>query len=208
MDLDLDAQQSPAPKAPFSKRIIHLQVFSACALITSGKFSLLSLPLANLNTMQLCKVALVSLTLMLVAWAQPAATKMIAAARRHLGDRYSAAYFSGGTPPKGQSACVDIVVSACRARGFDLRSLVPLDIDTIEASVKKTGRCLIVHEATRTSGFGAELSALVQERCFYALEAPVQRVTGFDTPYPHSLEWAYFPGPVRIAAALNKILKD
>lgn len=77
--------------------------------------------------MQLCKVAFVSLTLMLVAWAQPAATKMIAAARRHLGDRYSAAYFSGGTPPKGQSACVDIVVSACRARGFDLRSLVQQD---------------------------------------------------------------------------------
>ena len=90
----------------------------------------------------------------------------------------------------------------------DLRSLVPLDIDTIEASVKKTGRCLIVHEATRTSGFGAELSAQVQERCFYHLEAPIARVTGFDTPYPHSLEWAYFPGPVRIREAINKIMKD
>lgn len=90
----------------------------------------------------------------------------------------------------------------------DLRSLVPLDIDTIEASVRKTGRCLIVHEATRTSGFGAELSALVQERCFYHLEAPIERVTGFDTPYPHSLEWAYFPGPVRIREAINKIMKD
>jgi 2-oxoisovalerate dehydrogenase E1 component beta subunit len=91
---------------------------------------------------------------------------------------------------------------------IDLRTLVPLDIATIEASVKKTGRCMIVHEATRTSGFGAELSALVQERCFYHLEAPVERVTGFDTPYPHSLEWAYFPGPVRIGEALKKILKD
>ncbi|MEL6878631.1 MAG: transketolase C-terminal domain-containing protein, partial [Pseudomonadota bacterium] len=69
-------------------------------------------------------------------------------------------------------------------------------------------RCLIVHEATRTSGFGAELSALVSERCFYHLEAPVERVTGFDTPYPHSLEWAYFPGPVRIGEAIDKILKD
>jgi 2-oxoisovalerate dehydrogenase E1 component beta subunit len=86
--------------------------------------------------------------------------------------------------------------------------LVPLDIEMIEASVKKTGRCLIVHEATRTGGFGAELSALVQERCFYHLEAPVMRATGFDTPYPHSLEWAYFPGPVRIATALHAILKD
>ncbi len=90
----------------------------------------------------------------------------------------------------------------------DLRTLVPLDIRAIEASVKKTGRCMIVHEATRTSGFGAELSALVQERCFYHLEAPIERVTGFDTPYPHSLEWAYFPGPVRIGEALKKLLKD
>ncbi len=91
---------------------------------------------------------------------------------------------------------------------LDLRTLVPLDIDAIEASVKKTGRCMIVHEATRTSGFGAELSALVQERCFHHLEAPIERVTGFDTPYPHSLEWAYFPGPVRIGQALKKIMQD
>ena len=91
---------------------------------------------------------------------------------------------------------------------IDLRTLVPVDIETIKASVEKTGRCLIVHEATRTSGFGAELSALVQEHCFYHLEAPVERVTGFDTPYPHSLEWAYFPGPVRIGQALKKIMKD
>ncbi len=91
---------------------------------------------------------------------------------------------------------------------IDLRTLVPLDVPAIEASVQKTGRCLIVHEATRTSGFGAELAATVQERCFYHLEAPVARVTGFDTPYPHSLEWAYFPGPVRIATALDALLKD
>ncbi|WP_294318577.1 alpha-ketoacid dehydrogenase subunit beta, partial [uncultured Sphingomonas sp.] len=90
---------------------------------------------------------------------------------------------------------------------LDLRTLVPLDIEAIEASVKKTGRCMIVHEATRTGGFGAELSALVQERCFHHLEAPIERVTGFDTPYPHSLEWAYFPGPVRIGQALKKIMQ-
>lgn len=91
---------------------------------------------------------------------------------------------------------------------IDLRTLLPLDIETIEESVKKTGRCLIVHEATRTSGFGAELAALVAERCFYHLEAPIERVTGFDTPYPHSLEWAYFPGPVRLTTAIEKIMKD
>ncbi len=94
------------------------------------------------------------------------------------------------------------------AEVIDLRTLLPLDIETIETSVNKTGRCVVVHEATRTSGFGAELAALVQERCFYRLEAPVQRVTGFDTPYPHSLEWAYFPGPVRIGTALDQVLKD
>jgi len=90
---------------------------------------------------------------------------------------------------------------------IDLRTLVPLDIATVEKSVEKTGKCMIVHEATRTSGFGAELSALVQECCFYHLEAPIERVTGFDTPYPHSLEWAYFPGPVRIGEAVDRLVK-
>jgi 2-oxoisovalerate dehydrogenase E1 component beta subunit len=94
------------------------------------------------------------------------------------------------------------------AEVIDLRTLVPLDIDTIAASVEKTGRCVIVHEATRTSGFGAELSAQVQERCFHHLEAPIERVTGWDTPYPHSLEWAYFPGPVRLGQALKRVMKD
>ncbi|HMO69631.1 MAG TPA: alpha-ketoacid dehydrogenase subunit beta [Novosphingobium sp.] len=91
---------------------------------------------------------------------------------------------------------------------IDLRTLVPIDIATIEASVAKTGRCMVIHEATRTSGFGAELVAVVQERCFYHLEAPVERVTGFDTPYPHSLEWAYFPGPVRIGEAVDRLMRD
>jgi 2-oxoisovalerate dehydrogenase E1 component beta subunit len=94
------------------------------------------------------------------------------------------------------------------AEVIDLRTLVPLDIETIMASVEKTGRCMIVHEATRTSGFGAELSAQVQERCFHLLEAPIERVTGWDTPYPHSLEWAYFPGPVRLGEALKRVMKD
>ena len=73
---------------------------------------------------------------------------------------------------------------------------------------QKPGRCVSVHEATRTGGFGAELSALVQERCFYHLEGPVLRVTGWDTPYPHSLEWAYFPGHVRVGLAFKKALED
>lgn len=90
---------------------------------------------------------------------------------------------------------------------LDLRSLLPLDMNAIEASVKKTGRCVILHEATRTSGFGAELSARVQEACFYSLEAPIQRVTGWDTPYPHAQEWAYFPGPKRVTRAVEAVMK-
>ena len=90
---------------------------------------------------------------------------------------------------------------------IDLRTLIPLDIDTILASVKKTGRCVIVHEATRTSGFGAELSAQVQEGCFYSLQAPIVRVTGWDTPYPHALERDYFPGPDRVLKAIRQVLE-
>ncbi|HEY2178221.1 MAG TPA: alpha-ketoacid dehydrogenase subunit beta [Caulobacteraceae bacterium] len=93
------------------------------------------------------------------------------------------------------------------AEVIDLRTLVPLDLDTIIASVGKTGRCLVLHEATLTSGFGAELAAVVQEHCFYQLEAPVMRVAGWDTPYPHAQEWAYFPGPARVGAALREIME-
>jgi 2-oxoisovalerate dehydrogenase E1 component beta subunit len=90
---------------------------------------------------------------------------------------------------------------------IDLRTLVPLDTNAIKRSVAKTGRCVILHEATRTSGFGAELSAQVQERCFHHLEAPIQRVTGWDTPYPHAQEWDYFPGPARVGRALLEAME-
>jgi 2-oxoisovalerate dehydrogenase E1 component beta subunit len=90
---------------------------------------------------------------------------------------------------------------------LDLRTLLPLDLEAIVASVKKTGRCVIAHEATLTSGFGAELAALVQEHCFYHLEAPIARVTGWDTPYPHAQEWDYFPGPARVGRALVETME-
>ena len=90
---------------------------------------------------------------------------------------------------------------------IDLRTLLPYDLETIVASVKKTGRCVVVHEATLTSGYGAELSAIVQENCFYNLEAPVMRVTGWDTPYPHAQEWDYFPAPARIGRALKAVME-
>ncbi len=90
---------------------------------------------------------------------------------------------------------------------IDLRTLVPLDVDAIVDSVRKTGRCLIVHEATQTSGFGAELSATVHERCLFHLEAPTIRVCGWDTPYPHAHEWSYFPGPERVGRAMQEVMK-
>jgi 2-oxoisovalerate dehydrogenase E1 component beta subunit len=90
---------------------------------------------------------------------------------------------------------------------IDLRTLIPLDMETIRASVSKTGRCVIVHEATLTSGFGAELAALVQEACFFQLEAPIARVAGWDTPYPHAQEWDYFPGPARVGRALVETME-
>ncbi len=97
--------------------------------------------------------------------------------------------------------------SGVDAELIDLRSIVPLDIDTIIASVKKTGRCVILHEASRFGGFGGELSALIQERCFFHLKSPIDRVAGWDTPYPHAFEWDYFPGPARLAAALHRCME-
>jgi 2-oxoisovalerate dehydrogenase E1 component beta subunit len=107
---------------------------------------------------------------------------------------------------------VHVALAAAResnidAEVVDLRSLAPLDQETIIASVNKTGRCLIVHEATYTSGFGAELAAIVQQECFYNLEAPIDRVCGWDTPYPHVFEWQYFPGPDRVSAAMKKMME-
>ena len=87
---------------------------------------------------------------------------------------------------------------------LDLRTLLPLDITRLEASVKKTGRLVVVHEAPRTCGFGAELVSLIAERVFYHLEAPPERVTGFDTPFPYTLEDEYLPRAPRILAALRR----
>jgi pyruvate dehydrogenase E1 component beta subunit len=90
---------------------------------------------------------------------------------------------------------------------LDLRTLMPFDIDGIIASVQKTGRCVIVHEAPRTCGFGAELIASIQERAMAHLEAPIVRVTGFDTPFPYSLEHEYMPNPDRVLNAIRQTLE-
>jgi pyruvate dehydrogenase E1 component beta subunit len=88
------------------------------------------------------------------------------------------------------------------AEVIDLRTLWPVDIETIVTSVKKTGRLVVVHEAPRTCGLGAELVTLVCEKAFYHLEAPPVRVTGFDTPFPYTLELEYLPLSHRIVPAI------
>ncbi|MDP1653736.1 MAG: alpha-ketoacid dehydrogenase subunit beta [Rhodocyclaceae bacterium] len=105
-------------------------------------------------------------------------------------------------------ALAGVAEAGVDAEVIDLRTLLPLDIDCIVESVKKTGRCVIVHEATRTGGYGAELSAQVQENCFMHLEAQIVRVAGWDTPYPHAFEWEYFPGPDRVKRAIRKVMEN
>jgi 2-oxoisovalerate dehydrogenase E1 component beta subunit len=107
---------------------------------------------------------------------------------------------------------VHVCVSAARAAGIDaeiidVRTMVPLDIDTLATSVSRTGRCVIVHEATRFGGYGGELSATIQEECFWHLQAPILRVCGWDTPYPHAFEWEYFPGQARVIRALKAVME-
>jgi 2-oxoisovalerate dehydrogenase E1 component beta subunit len=109
-------------------------------------------------------------------------------------------------------AMVHVAEQAIRDSGvscdlIDLQSLVPWDRDAVVKSVEKTGRCVVVHEAPKTSGFGAEMVASVQERCFYSLESRIERVTGWDTPFPHSTEWDYMPSPSRIADAIKRTME-
>jgi len=107
---------------------------------------------------------------------------------------------------------VHVCEAAARGLGLDaeiidVRTMVPLDVETLVNSVQKTGRCVIAHEATRFGGYGGELSATIQEECFWHLEAPIARVAGWDTPYPHAFEWEYFPGQARVAAALKTVME-
>jgi pyruvate dehydrogenase E1 component beta subunit len=92
------------------------------------------------------------------------------------------------------------------AEVIDLRSLLPLDRETVLESVKKTGRVVVVHEAPRNCGFGAELVALITEKVFLHLQAPPLRVTGFDTPFPYTLEHEYLPDVGRIRDAVKQVM--
>jgi pyruvate dehydrogenase E1 component beta subunit len=109
-------------------------------------------------------------------------------------------------------AMVPVAVdAAARAEGegieveiVDLRTLWPLDIEAVVRSVEKTGRAIVLHEAPRTCGFGAELAALIQEKAFLRLKSPIVRVTGFDTPFPYALEKTYMPDAKALLSAIRK----
>ncbi len=107
--------------------------------------------------------------------------------------------------------CLDAATAAAEEgrslEVIDLRSLSPLDMPVLHGSVRKTGRCIVVHEAQRTLGIGAEIAARVTEECFYSLEAPVLRVTGYDTPYPPArVEEEYLPDLDRVLDGVDRAL--
>jgi len=114
----------------------------------------------------------------------------------------------GAMVPVATEAATALEQEGIQAEVIDLRSLVPLDEEAVLASVTRTGRAVVVHEAARFCGFGAEVAALLAEKAFYSLKAPIARVTGFDTPFPYALEHVYLPGPDRIVAAARAAVRS
>ncbi|MFF6877101.1 alpha-ketoacid dehydrogenase subunit beta [Streptomyces sp. NPDC012474] len=115
----------------------------------------------------------------------------------------------GPAVPVGLEAAAEAARTGIDVEVVDLRTLVPFDDETVTASVRRTGRCLVVQEAQGYAGMGAEIAARVQERCFHSLAAPVLRVAGFDIPYPPpKLEHAYLPGVDRVLNAVHRLQFD
>ena len=113
----------------------------------------------------------------------------------------------GAMVPVALEAAKEAATREWSVEVVNLRTLVPLDADTVLESVRKTGRVVILHEAPRTCGFGAELAALVAEQALTSLQAPVLRVTGYDTPFPYTLEHAYLPDAARVLRALEHVMR-
>jgi pyruvate/2-oxoglutarate/acetoin dehydrogenase E1 component len=112
----------------------------------------------------------------------------------------------GAMMKEARAATEALVAGGIDVELVDVRSLVPLDVETITASVARTGRAVVVHEAPRTAGYAAELVAVIQEHCLYDLEAPVERVTGWDTVFPlKRAEHHYLPSVERIVAAVERL---
>ncbi len=112
-----------------------------------------------------------------------------------------------GAPVFQCLAAMDELPEDASVELVDLRTIYPIDTDTIVESVRKTGRCVVVHEAPKTAGLGAEIATIIQEHCFLHLEAPVQRCTGFDTVMPYyKLELDYLPEAPRIRKCIEECL--
>ncbi len=109
----------------------------------------------------------------------------------------------GAMVPVGEEAAARAAGEGIGVEVIDLRTLWPLDVETVVRAVEMTGRAIVLHEAPRTCGFGAELTALIQEKAFLHLKAPVARVTGFDTPFPYALEKTYIPDARRTLDAIR-----
>ncbi len=111
--------------------------------------------------------------------------------------------------PVAEQAAEMVAEKGISAHVVDLRTLVPLDEEGLVAAVERTGRCVIVHESQATSGFGAEVIALLQEQAFYSLEAPLRRVTAPDVPYPMpAVEDFFVPDPERVVQAIEETMAD
>ena len=113
----------------------------------------------------------------------------------------------GAMIPAAAEAAALLEKEGISSEVIDLRSLVPLDERAVLASVEKTGRAVIVHEAARFCGLGAELAALLSEKAFFSLKSPIVRVTGYDTPFPYALENVYLPNATRIAHAAKSAVR-
>ncbi len=113
----------------------------------------------------------------------------------------------GAMVPVAAQAVDALAAEGIHAELIDLRSLVPLDERAVLGSIEKTGRAVIVHEAPRFCGYGAELAAIIAEKALYSLKAPVMRVTGYDTPFPYALEHLYLPNAETVAHAIRTTAK-
>lgn len=130
------------------------------------------------------------------------------AAVRRAGTDVTVLTYGGGVATALSAAEIAAQQHGWSLEVVDLRSLVPLDFDTVAASVRHTGRCVVLHEGPRNLGYGAELAARISEELFYELEAPVLRASGFDTPYPPArLERLWLPGPDRLLDLVQRVLE-
>ncbi|CAE7542442.1 bkdB, partial [Symbiodinium microadriaticum] len=106
-----------------------------------------------------------------------------------------------------RKACEMAAEAGISCELIDLRTLLPWDIEAVTASVMKTGRLIVSHEAPRTSGFGAEIATAVQEQCFLSLESPVMRICGYDTPFPLAFEKHYVPDKYKVFEGIKKAVR-